>query len=153
MKILIVDDSEYKVEAMRSLLAECCATTEVIVARSFQGGLARLEEECPDLVLLDMTLPTSEREDGQLDGRDRLYGGKELLGEMDLIELDTSVILVSQFDHFGEPPHSVQLGTLTEQLKLQYPSLFVDSVYYSNVDSRWRERLRTLIASWREGVK
>src|SRR5438045_3994271 len=120
MKILIVDDSEYKIESLQSLLTETLIAPEVKVAKSFQGGIKAMEEFQPELVLLDMTLPTSERADGHLEGRTRLFGGRELLAEMEFSGLTPKVIIVTQFDHFGEPPNSITLEALLNQLKTHF---------------------------------
>lgn len=145
MKVLIIDDSDYKIRHLKAFLEELNIASELEVARSFQSGIHRLKEFVPDLVLLDMSLPTSERPGGELEGRSRIYGGREVLAEMEFYELKSKVIVVSQFDRFGEPPNSVTLDTLLAQLKRMFPLLFVGGVYYSNVDSLWRDKLRTQI--------
>jgi len=147
MKVLIIDDTDYKIVSLKSLLAACDFVTEIHVARSFQTGTHLLEQCGPDLVLLDMTLPTTELDDGEGDGRTRLYGGKEILAEMKFLGLSAHVIIVTQFDHFGDPPNSVDLKTLMSQLKKAYPEMVIGGVYYSNIDSKWAPRLREMITS------
>lgn len=150
MKALIIDDTEYKIESLTGILAECAFISQVRVARSFQSGVHTVKDYRPDVVLLDMSLPTSERPSGELEGRTRIYGGREILAEMDFDELDARVIIVTQFDHFGEPPHSVTLETLLAQLQKSYPKLFVGGIYYSNVDTLWRHKLLTLLENIRQ---
>lgn len=145
MKVLIIDDSEYKVESLQALLGETSLASEVKVAKSFQSGIRALQEFRPDLVLLDMTLPTSERSDGHLEGRTRLFGGRELLAEMEFASLSPKVIIVTQFDHFGEPPTSITLKELLNQLKNRFPTLVIGGVYYDNLNSGWTDELRPLL--------
>jgi CheY-like chemotaxis protein len=145
MKILIIDDSDYKIQSLQALVNQSGLASRMEVARSFQSGLRAIKDMMPDLVLLDMTLPTSERQDGRLEGRTRIFGVREILAEMELEDIRSRVIVVTQFDHFGEPPNAVNLAVLLEQLKEAYPSLFIGGVYYSNVDSAWQGKLRTIL--------
>jgi CheY-like chemotaxis protein len=145
MKILIIEDSDYKIQNLQSLLNALGLGSELQVAKSFQTGKRALKEFRPDLLLLDMTLPTSERPDGQLEGRTRIFGGREILAEMEFLQIKSKVIIVTQFDHFGEPPNSLDLKSLFQQLNDRFPDLFLGGVYYSNVDSSWQANLRKLL--------
>jgi CheY-like chemotaxis protein len=53
-KILIVEDVAYNLELLVQLLEE---DYELITARDGENGVAMVEQERPDLVLLDMSLP------------------------------------------------------------------------------------------------
>lgn len=145
MKILIIEDSDYKVQSLQSFLNLLQLDSELKVARCFHSGKRAIKEFRPDLVLLDMTLPTSERLDGQLEGRTRIFGGREIIAEMSLLNIKSKVIIITQFDHFGEPPDSIDLKTLLQQLKKRFPEHFLGGVYYSNVDSSWQANLRKIL--------
>src|SRR4051812_45722790 len=102
MRILILDDSDYKIKSIHDALIEWKVSQDTQIARSFQKGLLAIKQFLPDLIILDMTLPTSEREDGVLTGRTRVFGGREILHEMELESIDAKVIVVTQFDRFEE---------------------------------------------------
>jgi CheY-like chemotaxis protein len=53
-KILIVEDVPYNLELLVQLLEE---DYELVTARDGENGVAMVEKELPDLVLLDMSLP------------------------------------------------------------------------------------------------
>jgi two-component system cell cycle response regulator DivK len=53
-KILIVEDVAYNMELLVQLLEE---DYELVTARDGESGVAMIEQERPDLVLLDMSLP------------------------------------------------------------------------------------------------
>jgi CheY-like chemotaxis protein len=145
MKILIVEDSDYKIQSLQTFLKRLELDSQLMIARSFQGGKRALKEFRPDLLLLDMTLPTSERQDGQLEGRTRNFGGRELLAEMEFLGYQCKVIVITQFDHFGEPPNTITLKELLDQLEAQFPHSYIGGVYYSNVDSTWQSQLKGLL--------
>jgi DNA-binding NarL/FixJ family response regulator len=145
VNVLIIDDSEYKIAELRAFLETFARDVSIATAKSYQTAQKALKENRFDLVLLDMTLPTSEKASGELEGRDRIYGGRDLLAEMEFNDIQAKVILVTQFDKFGEPPHSITLDTLLSQLKKRFSDRFVGGVYYNNVDSRWIDNLTQLL--------
>jgi hypothetical protein len=147
MKILIIEDTDYKAKSIQNLLKELALDSDSVIARSFQSGKRALKELKPELILLDMTIQTSERPDGQTDGRNRIYGGREILAEIEFLDLSARVIVITQFDHFGEPPYSVDVQTLFKQLRERFPKLFVGGVYYNNLNSVWMTDLRRLLRS------
>ncbi len=149
MKVLIIEDSDYKIQSIQGLLKGLALDENIRVAKAFQSGKRALKEFRPDLVLLDMTLPTSESPDGRLEGRMRIFGGRELLAEMEFLDITSKVIIVTQFDHFGEPPYAVDLMTLLDQLKFKYPNFFLGGVYYSNIDSKWQSELSSILANYK----
>lgn len=145
MNALIIDDSEDKVNALRGILADWNPAMAIHVARSFQGAISALLKFEYRIVLLDMTLPTYEHPDGRADGRQRLYGGRELLAEMEFENVATKVVICTQFDSFPGPNGAVSLGSLLGELLATYPKLLVGGVYYSHVDSCWRREIAALL--------
>lgn len=145
MKILIIEDSDYKVQSLLAYLQKTTIQCDMQIARSYQSGKRLLKEFQPQLVLLDMTLPTSERADGQLEGRTRIFGGRDILAEMEFLNLMCKVIIITQFDSFGEPPDTIDAKSLFLQLNTKYPRHFMGGVYYSNIDSSWQIQLKQFL--------
>ena len=145
MKALIIDDIEYKIQSLRSVLEKFECIKDIKIAKSFQTGVHAILEYQPDLVLLDMSLPTSERSGGEPEGRNRMYGGREILSEMKSEDIAAKVIIVTQFDNFGHAPNIISLDNLLNQLKRDYPRLFAGGIYYDFADVAWKAKLTTLI--------
>jgi DNA-binding NarL/FixJ family response regulator len=144
MKVLIIDDSDYKIDGLTSVMREFAPDAELFTARAFRPGVQLARKIRPDLILLDMSLPTfisSSRETG---GRTRPFGGREILRELDATGHVTRVIVVTQFDRFGERNQS--RDELMKEMQSEFPDWFVGGVYYSVVDSKWREELLKLLA-------
>lgn len=145
MKVLIIEDTDYKVDALSTAVTVALPKARIECARAFHTGIEKIREFKPHIVLLDMTLPTFESKTGELDGRTRLYGGREILAEIDFTGLKPKVIIVTQFDRFGEPPNSIEFPALLKQLSKAFPDLISGGVYYSNVTNRWRRDLNSLL--------
>lgn len=145
MNVLIIDDSDDKISALTKEVVEWSPASVVSIAKSFQSGIKQLRSLKPDIVLLDMTLPTSEFPDGRASGRKRFLGGKELLAEMEFEELESKVIICTQFDTFPGPSGSISLNSLVTQLSQDHPGLVTGGLFFSHVDTSWRNKLRQLL--------
>src|SRR5436305_84278 len=102
MRILIVEDDENKRNHLVVFLADAFPSASVECAASYNGGIRKVISLKPDLVLLDMTLPTFDISASEHGGVSELYGGREILEQMDYHELTIPVIVVTQFDKFGD---------------------------------------------------
>ena len=65
-------------------------SAEIQIFTSFQSGLRAVEAACPQLVILDMTLPTFDRKPNSREGRVRPLGGYDLMRKMKLKNLHTT---------------------------------------------------------------
>jgi hypothetical protein len=145
MKFAIIDDSSYKIDSLFGILSRKFPESPIEIAKTFQSAMKMLGDYQPDVVLLDMSLPTSEKEDGRIGGRGRIYGGRELMAEMEFMEIAPQVIIVSQFEAFREDGVSVDLAVLLKELEQDFPALYVGGVFYSTVDNTWEGKLDTLL--------
>ena len=130
MKVLIIDDSDYKVDHLSPVVHEVLPDATLEVARAFKTGLLRAIHSRPDLILLDISLPTFEVVSGEPGGRTRRFGGREILRELTAAGHRCKVIVVTQFDHFGDGNQSVLREDLMEELKDEFQSMFVAGIYY-----------------------
>ena len=81
-KVLIVEDSVSARHFVKSCLAD--RNLELIEAPDGRQGLAMLSEQCPDLVLLDLTMPV-------MDGFEALPKMKQLAPETPVVVLTADV--------------------------------------------------------------
>ncbi|MFC7339605.1 response regulator [Haloferula chungangensis] len=137
MKVLIIDDSNAKITALREVVFKSLNGSKVVVRRSFQKALQEIERESYDIVLLDMTIPTTERSDGRFEGRTRYFGGRELLGEMDLLDYDAKVVIVTQFDRFDDGVETIEFRDLMNKLEQEFQGLLIGTVFYTSISDRW----------------
>lgn len=147
MKILIIDDSDYKLNDIAAVVTHVFPAAQCFTARSFQTGLKAIEDVRADIIIMDMTLPTSERLDQRLDGRLRFFGGRELMAEMELVEITANVIVVTQFDSFVSSNKTVTVKQLLESLSKRFPKIYRGGVHYSIISGAWRAELEDLLTN------
>jgi DNA-binding response OmpR family regulator len=137
MKVLVVEDDDDKRGALAAFLRQTYEIDEVLLARSFHGGLRRIIDDKPAIVFLDMTMPNFDRTVADDGGRPHAFAGREILRQMQRLGDVTPVLIVTQFNRFGDESNYVSLDTLEAELRRRFPN-YVDTIQYrSNVDD-WK---------------
>lgn len=143
--ILIIEDDELKYSRLKDYLMTKISDCEITNARSKHSGLQTVISSKPDLILLDMSLPNFDITPDEDGGRPQGLGGKEILRQLSRRKISIPVIVVTQFDSFGEPNDSMSLKELTDELKQSFPENFKGTVYYHATLEDWKEQLWALI--------
>lgn len=141
MKVLLVEDDENKRMQIVELVKTVRPGWEIVSARSYQSGLKLLLRDRFDLILLDMTIPTYDigpEDDG---GRPQPYGGRELLRQMGRRGLRSPVIVVTQFDRFGERGDALTLAELDADSRSEHGDIYWGSIYYNGAVDTWKGEL------------
>lgn len=145
MRILVVEDDENKRRQVLDFFKANYAAEELIWSSSLVTGLREAKRCSPDLVILDMTLPNYEASGLELDGRMHAFGGKEFLRQTARMSASCKVIVVTQFESFGEAPQVTGLSDLDAELKARFPEHYVGAVYYHASINEWTDHLKAMI--------
>jgi two-component system alkaline phosphatase synthesis response regulator PhoP len=100
-KILLIDDDPDFVEATCTVLES--VPYEVIVAYDGDEGLEKVQEDRPDLILLDIIMPT----------QDGFYVCEKLKGDPNLWDIPV-IMLTSLSQHISDTAYSLQDGMMLE---------------------------------------
>lgn len=114
-KILIIEDDDF----FRGLIAKKLLFEEfdVYMASNGEEGLAKVKEQKPDLVLLDMLLPS-------MDGFEVLAKIKE-----DSVLATTVVIIASNLVEKEDIDRAMKMGAIDYMIKSQYtPEMIIEKV-------------------------
>lgn len=145
--VLLVEDDENKRNQIGGFISAKYIAASVTYARSLQSGVKAVIGGGIDLVILDMTMPTFDISTEDEGGRPQIYAGREVLRQMDRRRVMTPVIVVTQFDKFGEGEEALDLSELDEQLKEAHPHTYRGVVYYDAAVEGWKRALEKLINS------
>jgi CheY-like chemotaxis protein len=144
MRILVVEDEDDKRLDVVAALKATFAAAAVVETRSLSSGLSAIAGQSFDLIVLDMTMPTFDIAAGEDGGRPQAFGGRELLRHIRRRGLGTPVIVVTQFDRFGDEGVAQTLEALDEELRTEHADCYRGAIYYSAGSLDWRERLVVL---------
>ncbi|NBB16589.1 response regulator [Caulobacter sp. SLTY] len=145
MKILVVEDEDPKRANILAALSNQFPSFQPKIARSVSSAIKFLREEVPELILLDMSLPTFDIGPQESGGRPQGFGGIEVLRYIDRFELDVPVIVVTAYEAFAKAGQQIDLNGLANQLSDAHPVNFRGIVYYNSVFEAWREELFRLM--------
>lgn len=145
MNILIVEDDQHKLDSIEQLFLDRIKNVHLHKAQSYNSGLKAIESQSFDLIVLDMTIPTYDRSSTETGGRPRSYGGSDLLRQMARRNLSTQVVIVTQFEAFGEAGGQKPLSEVNQSLKERYP-FYVGSVYYDPASDEWKRHLNSVLS-------
>ncbi|MDM1072149.1 response regulator [Empedobacter brevis] len=142
-KVLLVEDDEDKREQIINFINKF-DDYDLIEVRSYNSAVKAIRSSFFDLILLDMTLPTFDVNVNESGGRTQAFGGELILAEMDRKNISSKVIVITQFDLFGEGEEEINLENLDQRLKLQFNN-YLGAIQYSVSYNSWQEILKRKI--------
>lgn len=145
MMVLIVEDDEEKRAKVVSLVRSDFPNLNIIEARSFQSGLRAVEEEGPDLIVLDMTMRNFDKSPTEDGGRPHPFAGREILRQMKRDAIRTPTVIITQFEEFGDDENKVTLHQLTTDLRERFPNYRGTVSYRHHIDA-WKNDLRAALS-------
>jgi CheY-like chemotaxis protein len=144
--VLVVEDEAPKLAHIQKLIQGLMPTGTVQVARSVNSAIDALERQTPDLLILDMSLPTfdvGERESG---GRPQGFGGIEVLRHMMMAELSCPTIVLTGYEAFPrEAGGTVELNQLRSDLMVEFSGALRGVLHYNSTYDEWRIELQKIL--------
>lgn len=146
MRVLVIEDDEFKAKQIVPFLNAELEHAEISVARSVTGGVRALTGNQFDVIVLDMSLPTYDVGPGEPGGRSQGFGGKEILGHLGRLGVVLPVVVLTQYRTFDSGREQYDLNKLRKMLQSEYPQTFRDIVHYNSATEQWKVDLRTSLA-------
>ena len=140
IEILLIEDDEDKRDQIITFINEK-VVSNLNEVRSFQSGLKAIKSKNYDLILMDMSIPTFDINSSENGGRAQPFGGELLLFEMIRRNITSKVVLITQFDLFGDGEQEISLTDLDARLLKQFPDIYIGAVHYSISYTSWKEVL------------
>jgi CheY-like chemotaxis protein len=145
MKILIIEDDPNKSKQIVEFISKTFSDFDFELKKSYQSGLKEILLTQYDLLLLDMQLPNFDIKPGEDGYKFRKLAGFDILRELKRKNIRLKVIVVTQFETFGEGESLIELKDLKGKLSEQFSALYIDTVFYSADKSIWQKELKNII--------
>jgi DNA-binding NarL/FixJ family response regulator len=145
MRVLIVEDDAFKSRQLMLFVESRIDGAVISTKVSYQGGLSEAVEANPDLIVLDMHLPNFDPVSFDGGYQNMLFAGRDILAELQRLGINTKVIVVTQFEQFGEGDDVTTLHALSERLQKDFPTLYRGTVYYHPAQEDWKSELGRLL--------
>lgn len=152
MSVLLVEDEAPKLAHIERHLRKLGPEITLRVARSVNSALDELEYSRPDLLLLDMSLPTFDVGDRESGGRPQGFGGIEVLRNMVLAGVECPVVVITGYEAFprraGQPVDLTQLRT---ELMQEFSHFLLGVLHYNSTYDEWKTELGRTLAKFLNG--
>jgi len=145
MKILIIEDDPNKLNQIKTFINELYNDDVYEIAQSYQSGLKHIYTQSPDLIILDMSLPTYDITPDEDGYKFRRLAGLDILSELKRKKKKEKIIVVTQFETFGEGLNYIELKDLKTKMEVEYSDNYIDTVYYNPAQDEWKARLKIII--------
>jgi len=142
MNILIVEDNQKKLKNLKSWAGNNISNAVIEEAISYTSGVRKIYEGDWDLILLDMSLPTYDITPQEQGGDKKPLAGKEIMRRMIFRNINTPVIIVTQFETFGDKEISIRF--LNEEFEKDYSSIWKGTINYDEIKMTWVEELNRI---------
>ncbi len=152
MNVLVIEDDPNKLTQIKEFITRNEYEFNVEEAHSYQSGLKKALELRPDIVLLDMSLPTYDVSVKEKGGRPRSFGGRDILCEMRRKNIKSKAIVVTQFEDFQDEKESKNLDALKAQLLKEFKDNYAGAVFYQPSGIEWESELKDIIEECMSGI-
>lgn len=146
ISILVVEDEQPKYLHIKNYLEELCANAIFEQCKSVSSALNKLEDELPDLLILDMSLPTFDISEFEKGGRPQGFGGIEILRSMLLEKHQCPTIIITGYPAFiNDSGETVDLEELSKELLSNFNPFLKGTLHFNSTFSEWRVKLKKLL--------
>jgi CheY-like chemotaxis protein len=147
VNILLIEDDKDKSKKIENFL-KTILNANITEKRSLKSGLKELvlAGSSYDFILMDMSMPNFDISmDEPEGGTHENFAGRDLLAQMKLREINSKVLIITQYDTFGSSYNKLSLEELKKQLKDEFTPIYQDTIYYNSAQEDWKNELRKKI--------
>ncbi len=149
-RILVVEDDPNKARLLAQYVRDRWPHVELTERQSFQSGLRELLVAEYDVALVDMAMPTF---DAGAQKKPRHYAGRDILREVVRQGRRAKILIVTQFETFGDGKDVMTLEQLRAQLRSDYPQAYIGTVFYQPAELAWQAEIAALVSPLLEEAK
>lgn len=148
LKVLLVEDESPKIDQIMKVLNEINNIGDIRCVKSVNSALDALDEGYPDVIILDMSLPTIDVDvrSGEAGGRAQGFGGVEVLRYMVNLQIICPTIVVTGYEAFPREGGDVDLTCLKRELTDEFPEILKALLHYNSTNDTWKNGLKVSIS-------
>ncbi|MEE3923322.1 hypothetical protein [Pseudomonas viridiflava] len=144
MKILIVEDDDYKLERIRSFAALAFGGVDIRASESLKGALEAVADDIYDLIFVDMAIPSHPTIAGQGTPVPFNTGGLAVLMELAALDRHDPCIIITQYPDIEISGEYIPIDQVREKLPLLLECEVLACVFYDEDKDSWQDELSTV---------
>lgn len=143
MNILIVEDDSYKYSKLSSFLSEIFNHATLFHKDSVHSSIIYIRENNPDLIILDMSLPSHSLQPGQGSPVSMPAGGIEIIMEIKMLgKIDIPIIVVTQYPDVEIEDEYYTIDDSQDVISDLYGIENISVIHYDNDTIEWIEKFK-----------
>lgn len=143
MKILIVEDDSYKYSKIAALLKDRFVEAILLHEDSVHDAVIYIRGHTPDLIILDMSLPSHSPQVGEGNPVSMPAGGVEIIMELKIIgKKNIPIIVVTQYPDVEIEDEYYSIEKSRGVISSLYNIENISVIYYDNDSSDWIEKFK-----------
>jgi CheY-like chemotaxis protein len=150
MKVLLVEDDEFKATDISRVLADSLPRAEVLRATSVTSAMRAITNDHFALIVLDMSLPTFELSGPGGGGSPQGQGGLEILRLARRLQNPSPFVVVTQYPDIEIDRTDVPLAVAAKALRARFEVDVKACLLYEFDGDNWRPPLRKFLVELAE---
>jgi DNA-binding response OmpR family regulator len=148
MKLLIVEDRDYKLKKIREFLTKNKIECEITITHSFSSAVTTAINNKFDLAILDMDLPQFDADRESSTARKRAFGGLDIVNQLHKRKSLMPFVILTQYSSFSDGQIELSLESISADLDKLYPGYFIGAIRMEAMSASWESKLYTLLESF-----
>lgn len=136
--ILIVEDDDYKKEALNREIRTVSDTISIMNVMSVQKGIEQLHKQKFHLIILDMALPSHDIEHSSASPLTLLDGGVEVLHELSYLDRADPILIVTQYPDVPYEDQIIGLEQFRKSISSQLKLNIMNACHFEKNASKWK---------------
>lgn len=137
MNILIIEDDLHKYDDIKKVIKKIYIEATIVNKDSVRDSIIYLEDNRPDKIFLDMSLPSHKMSVGDGAPLPMPVGGIEVLMELSILgRLDTDIFILTQYKEIEIESEYLALSEAAEEIKRNYGMNNISVALYGE-DNNW----------------
>ena len=110
-------------------------------ANSVTNAINKIEEYQPDILILDISLPTFNINNTESGGRARHIGGVEILDFMQLMNITCKTVILTGYEAFLIDSKPIDFVNFKNELIEEFPTIIKDVLFYNSINAMWKSKI------------
>lgn len=146
MRVLLVEDDEYKQTKVEAALRSLFSDLELVVAKTVRDAVTCMQGDGYDHIVLDIALPSHGQVPGGGAGLPMPAGGIEILLEISYQSRRDPVTILTQYPEIEYDGKLVDLARARRFLNRNIQATIIDVIHFEMDNEHWRDQLRKAVA-------
>lgn len=141
MKILIIEDDDYKLERIKTFAKKEFNSVVMTTSENLKVALEAIAEDSYDLIFVDMAIPSHPTKAGQGTPVQFNTGGLSVLMELAAMNRKDPCIIITQYPDIEISGEYIPLDQVKEKLPLLLECEVMACIFYDEDNDVWQDEL------------